>query len=316
MAKLTTVKVRKDLTAKKLGVTEEDLAKSEAEIKESLGRTKNVSSNQLTADDVRAKNRIAGKPSDIGEAQALERERLAFEQKLLNATPGQQPGEIPQGNQSQTLQTSGTQGQQQPALSSPAGAVGQIPSETQQIEQQATEQVQNVNTGVLGLALDPLGPISKRAKASVEASPEGSFRKEFNTELAKFVETQRQSAKTAAKNLVGLRIFGIGIGTERESDLKTKLGDSRRILKDNTEAMNDIIESFKKGEISQDEAMIGFLSLKDQILETEAAVQAVSRDPLAFKLGDMEDDLTDFRNWRQFRLPRLQNQLVGGVQVG
>lgn len=326
MAKLSKVKVRNDLTAKKLGITEETLAQNQAATKASLDRTKNVGPNSLTADDIRARNKQLGKPSDAGEAQALESKRLDFEQQLLHATPGQQPGELPMSSNEQqvsqssnpTLQNSGTQAQQ-PATSSQAGAVALNPNEqlgqTQQITNSAEQAVQETTTGLLDVALDPIGPISRKAAKAVESSPEGSFRESFNKEMFKFLETQRFAARKAARGIVGLRILGVGIGTEREGDLKVKLGDSRRILKDNTEAMNDIVSAFKSGEISQDEALQGFVSLRDQILETESAVLAVSRDPLAFKLGDMEDDLTDFRNWRQTRLPRLQNQLIAGAVI-
>lgn len=333
MAKPQRVRIRNDITAEKLGITEDQLATAEAETKASLARTKNVSQGMLSADDIRATNQARGLPSDIGEAAALERERIAFEQRLLDATPGQQPGEIdagkmtplePQGStitqppMSQVPLNSAQTSLQTSTTTEPSGVTISpgAPSQSQpdQLQQQFQKAAESDITSEYAFAFDPLSGFAEAAKRQYEKAPEGSFRKVFTKHMFEFAERSRIRVRALTRSMVGFKLFGVGPG-ERVGDLRQKLKDSKVVLTENEASMNDIIDAFKAGEITQDQALQGFLEYQDQILENEQAVIAVSNDPLAFKLGEMEDDLTNFRNFRQTRLPELQRQLSSGVRV-
>lgn len=88
MAKLTKVKKGVKFDAQGRPLSEEDAARSDAIIKDSLDRTKNVSPNQLSADEINK-----GSPLQLQEQERIRQQEREERLALLNATPA--PKEAP-----------------------------------------------------------------------------------------------------------------------------------------------------------------------------------------------------------------------------
>lgn len=285
----------------------DEAARRDLLLRERLGRTKDVGPAAASADEL-----AGGSPLQL---QDLEKRRLEFQNRLLDATPAENAAAVePQATISQPPNSLQNENQPQPAgeVSTPAAAAL---SGTDQIAAEAKQKVEKGATELTASIFDPLAGLSNAARKAVENAPEGTRREAFLKHIFKRTEELRQATKKGAENLVGIRVFGVGLATEREENLRETLLGARKVLDDNNVAIQDVITAYKAGDLTQDEAIAQFQLLVDQNLEMEQAVIAVSQDPLAFKFGDIERDLTNFRNWRTTRLPLQTTQLSGGIRI-
>lgn len=183
-------------------------------------------------------------------------------------------------------------------------------STPQGIQAQAQAGLQDKNSKIVSFLLDPLAPLASAGAQAVEGTIPGTPQRSFNEAMLFATETVRAQVRNITKHLTKIRVGGIGVGANREREIRQTLSEVSAVKSENLNKMNLIVSATEAGQIEPSRAAALFEDLNNQNLQMERELIQLSKDPLAFTAGSLIDDMTEFENYRNIELPIMRQKIA------